>query len=181
MDTRATLFEDRLVVAVGDITAFTGDALVNAANSTLLGGGGVDGAIHRAAGASLIEECRAIRTNSFPDGLPPGQAVATGAGDLHVDRIIHTVGPVWHGGADDEEDLLRSCYRSSLALARDLSIASIAIPAISTGVYAYPRELAARVAFAEVVTWLEDHDLPSSITLVFYSHDDADVFLESIG
>ena len=170
----------RLRVAVGDITAFEGDAIVNAANSGLLGGGGVDGAIHRAAGPELLDECRALRESTYPEGLPPGYAVATGPGRLPLSAIVHTVGPVWHGGADDEEDLLRSCYRTCLGLANDHGYRTIAFPAISTGVYGYPLGEASRVAGVEVEDWLAAHELPSVVTLVFYSPGDADVFLNEV-
>ena len=132
----------------GDITAFPADAIVNAANSGLLGGGGVDGAIHRAGGPAILAECRQIRTDLLPDGLPTGQAVATTAGNLPARWVIHTVGPVYSGSATDPE-LLASAHRASIARARELGARSIAFPAISTGVYGYPVELAAPIALAE--------------------------------
>ena len=132
----------------GDITAFPADAIVNAANSGLLGGGGVDGAIHRAGGPAILAECRRIRADLLPDGLPTGQAVATTAGNLPARWVIHTVGPVYRGSPDDPE-LLASAHRTSIALARELGARSIAFPAISTGVYGYPVELAAPIALAE--------------------------------
>ena len=132
----------------GDITAFPADAIVNAANSGLLGGGGVDGAIHRAGGPAILAECRRIRADLLPDGLPTGQAVATTAGNLPARWVIHTVGPVYRGSPDDAE-LLASAHRTSIARARELGARSIAFPAISTGVYGYPVELAAPIALAE--------------------------------
>jgi O-acetyl-ADP-ribose deacetylase len=132
----------------GDITMFPADAIVNAANSGLLGGGGVDGAIHRAGGPSILAECRRIRTDRLPEGLPTGQAVATTAGNLPARWVIHTVGPVYSGSPTDAE-LLASAYRTSIALARELGARSLAFPAISTGVYGYPVELAAPIALAE--------------------------------
>lgn len=132
----------------GDITAFAADAIVNAANSGLLGGGGVDGAIHRAGGPAILAECRRIRTDLLPDGLPTGQAVATTAGNLPARWVIHTVGPVYRGSAQDAE-LLASAHRTSIALARELGARSMAFPAISTGVYGYPVDLAAPIALVE--------------------------------
>ena len=132
----------------GDITAFPADAIVNAANNGLLGGGGVDGAIHRAGGPAILAECRRIRADLLPDGLPTGQAVATTAGNLPARWVIHTVGPIYRGSPDDAE-LLASAHRTSIARARELGARSIAFPAISTGVYGYPIELAAPIALAE--------------------------------
>jgi len=132
----------------GDISAFPADALVNAANSGLLGGGGVDGAIHRAGGPAILAECRRIRADLLPDGLPTGQAVATTAGRLPARWVIHTVGPVYSGSPSDPE-LLASAHRASIALSRELGARSMAFPAISTGVYGYPVELAAPIALAE--------------------------------
>jgi O-acetyl-ADP-ribose deacetylase (regulator of RNase III) len=132
----------------GDITAFPADAIVNAANNGLLGGGGVDGAIHRAGGPAILAECRRIRADLLPNGLPTGQAIATTAGNLPARWVIHTVGPIYRGSPDDAE-LLALAHRTSIALARDLGARSIAFPAISTGVYGYPLELAAPIALAE--------------------------------
>jgi O-acetyl-ADP-ribose deacetylase (regulator of RNase III) len=139
-----------LSVEQGDITRLAVDAVVNAANESLLGGGGVDGAIHRAAGPGLLAECRTL------GGCPTGEARITGGYDLPAGHVIHTVGPVWHGGGAGEDGLLASCYRAALALARDHDLASIAFPAISTGVYGFPRDRAARIAVATVRTGLAD-------------------------
>src|SRR5881394_4208847 len=128
-----TFTEGRVRVVVGDITKQDVEAIVNAANSSLLGGGGVDGAIHRAGGPAILEECRAIRARRGP--LPAGQAVATTGGELPARRVIHTVGPVWHGGGSGEAETLASCYRSSLALADEEGLGSVAFPSISTGAF----------------------------------------------
>lgn len=135
----------------GDITGEQVDAIVNAANSSLMGGGGVDGAIHRTGGPEVLSECIKVRDTRFPDGLPTGQAVATTAGELPAGYVIHTVGPVWHGGAKGEAQLLASCYRECLRVASELKLSSIAFPAISTGVYGYPKDAAAKVAIATVL------------------------------
>ncbi|MFF9277334.1 O-acetyl-ADP-ribose deacetylase [Streptomyces griseosporeus] len=133
----------------GDITRVSVDALVNAANSSLLGGGGVDGAIHRRGGPAILEECRRLRASRYGNGLPTGQAVATTAGDLDARWVIHTVGPV-HSGSEDRSDLLASCYRESLRVADELGARTVAFPAISTGVYRWPIQDAARIAVETV-------------------------------
>jgi O-acetyl-ADP-ribose deacetylase (regulator of RNase III) len=145
----------------GDITRQAVDAIVNAANSGLMGGGGVDGAIHRAGGPQILAECRRIRERQGP--LPAGQAVITTGGLLPARHVIHTVGPIWHGGAHGEADALASCYRTSLALAAEHGLTSVAFPSISTGAYGYPIEQAARVAVRAVREALR---VPTSVTLV---------------
>ncbi|MFE2261361.1 O-acetyl-ADP-ribose deacetylase [Streptomyces griseosporeus] len=138
-----------LTLVRGDITRVRADALVNAANSSLLGGGGVDGAIHRRGGPAILEECRRLRASRYGKGLPTGQAVATTAGDLDARWVIHTVGPV-HSASEDRSDLLASCYRESLRVADELGARTVAFPAISTGVYRWPMEDAARIAVETV-------------------------------
>jgi O-acetyl-ADP-ribose deacetylase (regulator of RNase III) len=141
--------ETRIELFRGDITEQEVDAIVNAANSTLMGGGGVDGAIHRKGGPAILEECRTIRRERYPGGLPTGQAVATSAGNLAARWVIHTVGPVY-SRADDRSALLADCHTNSLAVAADVGAATVAFPAISTGVYGYPLHLAAPVAVRAV-------------------------------
>lgn len=138
----------------GDITLQRVDVIVNAANSSLLGGGGVDGAIHRAGGISILEECRAIRARQ--GSLPVGEAVATAAGKLQAQYIIHTVGPKWNNGGNKEATLLRNCYHNSLQLADSLSAKTVAFPNISTGIYGYPKEAAAKIAIGTVRSYESD-------------------------
>ena len=159
-----------------DITTLAVDAIVNAANRSLLGGGGVDGAIHRAAGPGLLEECRRL------GGCETGQAKITGGYDLPAAWVIHTVGPVWHGGDQGEPGLLRSCYVSSLALAAEHGLKSIAFPGISTGIYGYPVAEAARIAVTATRSFVEER--PSSlsdITFCCFSAADLDVYRELLG
>jgi O-acetyl-ADP-ribose deacetylase (regulator of RNase III) len=155
----------RIGVVSGDITRLRVDAIVNAANSSLLGGGGVDGAIHRAAGPELVAECRVL------GGCKPGFAKITGAHGLvrqGMRHIIHTVGPVWRGGGAGEADVLARCYRASLALASEANVTSLAFPAISTGIYGYPVEAACRVAVAEVMTFLDANGSPARVLFCMY-------------
>jgi O-acetyl-ADP-ribose deacetylase len=138
----------RIELAVGNITLEATDAIVNAANSALMGGGGVDGAIHRAGGPAILEECKNVRARRGM--LPPGQAVATTGGKLAARYVIHTVGPIWSGGSDGEPETLASCYREALRVGEELGLASVAFPSISTGAFGYPVQQAARVALPAV-------------------------------
>ena len=153
---------ERIEVVQADITRLQVDVIVNAANSSLLGGGGVDGAIHRAAGPGLLEECRALRALG---GCKTGQAVMTRGHRLPARHVIHTVGPVWNGGQRGEADLLGSCYRSALELAAQAGARTIAFPMISTGVYRFPLDEAARIAVATIREHIEAHELPELIIL----------------
>lgn len=156
---------DRVRVIEQDITTMTVDAIVNAANSSLLGGGGVDGAIHRAAGPELLDECRTLH------GCRTGKAKITGGYRLPARHVIHTVGPVWRGGQAEEDSLLASCYRNSLVLAEQHQLKTIAFPSISTGVYRFPIERAAKIAVREVYNWLGAHEMPVEVTHVCFGPD----------
>jgi O-acetyl-ADP-ribose deacetylase (regulator of RNase III) len=156
---------ERIALVRGDITRFAADAIVNAANSSLLGGGGVDGAIHRAGGSAILEECRLL------GGCKTGEAKATTAGNLPARYVIHTVGPVWRGGASDEDELLAMCHRKSLELAHGLGCASVAFPAISTGAFGFPIDRAARVALRATATAVDQHEQIVRVTFVLLEHD----------
>ena len=171
-----TFLDGRVLILVGDITAHHVDAIVNAANTTLLGGGGVDGAIHRRGGPQILEECRKLRASQFPHGLPTGQAVITTAGLLPAKHVIHTVGPIAHDSARPDANLLASCYRNSLALAAQHRLRSIAFPAISTGAYGYPREEAAPVVSTAIESFFRDPASIQEVHLVFYDPSDAEIF-----
>jgi O-acetyl-ADP-ribose deacetylase (regulator of RNase III) len=171
-----TAFLDgRVLATTGDITTVRVDVVVNAANSSLLGGGGVDGAIHRRGGPAILEACRELRRTRFPGGLPVGQAVLTTAGDLPAQFVAHTVGPIW-GENEPAAGLLAACYRNSLVLADAEGLESIAFPAISTGVYGYPRDRAAAVASRAIAAALADVRSVRSVQLVFFSAGDLDLF-----
>lgn len=169
--------DGRVVVKVGDITKEKVDALVNAANSSLMGGGGVDGAIHRAGGPLILKECKALRDEKYSGGLETGQVAVTTAGFLPAKYVIHTVGPVWHGGTKNEEKLLDDCYKNSLKAAVEKSCVSIAFPAVSTGIYGFPKNQAAVVASRTVKAFLEGDDTIQKVVFVFFSNEDAEIFL----
>jgi O-acetyl-ADP-ribose deacetylase (regulator of RNase III) len=182
MQTSASLesvfLDGRVSVVVGDITRQDVEAIVNAANSSLLGGGGVDGAIHRAGGPEILAECREIRRTRFPEGLPTGEAVITTGGKLAALYVIHTVGPIYgeHGGK--EAGLLANCYHNSLTLAVEKNLTSIAFPAISTGVFGYPLAEAAEVSSKTIENFLSTDRQLKEVRLVFFQARDAEVFLQ---
>jgi O-acetyl-ADP-ribose deacetylase (regulator of RNase III) len=175
-----TLLGGRVRLLTGDITRQKVDAIVNAANSTLMGGAGVDGAIHRAGGAAILEECLEIRRKLYPHGLPTGEAVLTTAGDLPARHVIHTVGPIYGQHSGREAELLARCYRNSLKLASQHALSSVAFPAISTGAFGYPRDEAARVASQAIEQFLaEDKSSMLEIRLIFFMPGDLNAFLKS--
>jgi O-acetyl-ADP-ribose deacetylase len=185
----AEFLDGRVRAGVGDIAREPADAVVNAANSSLLGGSGVDGAIHRAGGPAILEACRELRRTRYPGGLPTGEATATTAGLLPARFVIHTVGPVWGEHAGREPELLAACYRNSLALAAELELATVAFPAISTGAYGYPKEEAAAVASRAIKEFLVKPGASAvagsgkatvqEVRLVFFSPNDAEIFIRS--
>lgn len=162
----------KIEIFSGDITTLEVDAIVNAANNSLLGGGGVDGAIHRAAGRKLLAECRSL------NGCETGNAKITSGYELPAKYVIHTVGPVWQGGTKNEAGLLGSCYLKSLELAEQNNILSIAFPSISTGVYGYPKEEAANIAISTVKKYLSGHKLPEKVIFVCFSERDYSIYKE---
>jgi O-acetyl-ADP-ribose deacetylase (regulator of RNase III) len=169
---------NRVIVKVGDITKENVDAIVNAANSTLLGVGGVDGAIHRAGGTQILDECREIRRQQLPEGLPTGEAVITGGGNLRARFVIHTVGPVYGINEGRDAELLANCYKNSLSLAFRNNIQSVAFPSISTGVFAYPKYEAAKISSEAIKEFVTKKEAPRTIYLVFFSEIDAQQFVK---
>jgi len=173
-----TYLAGRVAVTVGDITTESVDAIVNAANGSLMGGGGVDGAIHRVGGPAIKAACAEIRRTQFPQGLPTGEAVITTAGNLPSKHVIHTVGPVYGSGGADKADLLAACYFNSLGMAVAHQLKSIAFPAISTGIYGYPMAEAAAVSSRTIEQLLSVDESITLVKLVFFAASDAEVFLK---
>jgi O-acetyl-ADP-ribose deacetylase (regulator of RNase III) len=168
----------RVIVKVGDITQEKTDVIVNAANSTLLGGGGVDGAIHQAGGRRILEECQEIRRNKYPKGLPTGEAVITGGGNLPARFVIHTVGPVYRMNDGKDAELLANCYKNSLALAVENNLISISFPSISTGAFSYPKHEATQISSQAIKNFLAKDISIKQVNLVFFSSADAEKFLK---
>lgn len=171
-----SFLEDRVVVVVGDITQLDVDAVVNAANSSLLGGGGVDGAIHRAGGPEILLECQELRRTRYSKGLPTGEAVITTGGNLTARHVIHTVGPIYGRDPERQAALLAACYHNSLTLARQHSLTSIAFPSISTGAFGYPKIDAAAISSRAIKEFLQDDQSLQQVRLVFFAERDARVF-----
>lgn len=178
MKNNAAFLEGRVLVVVGDITQQDVTAIVNAANSSLLGGAGVDGAIHREGGPQILNECQEIRKTRYPDGLPTGEAVITSGGNLPAKYVIHTVGPIYGRDAQRESELLAACYKNSLLLAHQHHISSIAFPSISTGAYGYPKPEAAKIASTAIKEYLAADSEFEQVRLVFFQQKDASVFLD---
>lgn len=168
--------EAKVRLIKGDITDQATDAIVNAANSSLMAGGGVDGAIHRKGGPEILKECKRIRQEKYPDGLPTGQAVVTTGGNLQARHVIHTVGPVWHGGSRGESKLLASAYKNCLSFAIKNGLKTIAFPSISTGAYGYPVEKAAIVSLNALKEFLEEFNHLDEVVFVMFSEEDLETY-----
>ena len=168
----------RVFVKVGDITREKTDAIVNAANSTLLGGGGVDGAIHARGGTQILEECRKIRRDKFPGGLPTGEAIITRGGNLEAKFVIHSVGPIYGRNKNKDAELLENCYKNCLLLAVENNLQTVAFPSISTGAFAYPKHEAAKVSSRAIKDFFSQNGLIKQIRLVFFSEPDALKFIK---
>ena len=169
----------RIVPITGDITEQEVDVIVNAANSTLMGGGGVDGAIHAKGGETIFEECKKIRETQYPEGLPTGEAVITGAGRLPSRYVIHTVGPIFGRHNGQEAELLAACYTNCLKLAVENNVKTLAFPSISTGAYGYPKDEAAKIASKAVTLFLEANSSIEEVRMVFFSQSDLSAFLDN--
>lgn len=178
MEERFRVGRAEIILIQCDITSVDTDAIVNAANSTLMGGGGVDGAIHARGGPRILEECERIRATRWPNGLPTGEAVMTSGGNLKARRVIHTVGPIWRGGTCDEPRLLSQAYQNSLRLAVTEGLKTVAFPSISTGAYGYPIEKASEVAMAAAKEFLKNEVGLDRIVFVLFTKRDFDVYRE---
>jgi len=166
----------KVLLFQGDITEMNTEAIVNAANPSLMGGGGVDGAIHRKGGPKILEECKRIRATEWQEGLPTGKAVITSGGNLKAKYVLHTVGPIWQGGDHGEAELLADAYRNSLRLAVSKGLRSVAFPSISTGAYGYPIEKACYVALSTVKEFLEKEDVLDKVVFVLFTRHDLEVY-----
>jgi O-acetyl-ADP-ribose deacetylase (regulator of RNase III) len=164
------MFKHRVELINGDITSLDVDAIVNAANNSLLGGGGVDGAIHSAAGPDLLTECKSL------NGCETGKSKITGGYQLKAKHIVHTVGPIWYGGYRDEPELLASCYKTCLELAKEHKIKTIAFPGISTGIYGFPKDLAALIAVKETERFLRKNHFPEKVIFVSFNNDNYETY-----
>lgn len=165
-----------LEIVLNDITEMNTDAIVNAANSSLLGGGGVDGAIHSKGGKTILEECKKIRLSKYPNGLPTGDAIITSAGNLKAKFIIHTVGPIWKGGMFNEKEFLKKAYESSLRFASEKGLNSISFPSISTGTYNYPIKEASIVALKTVINFIKENSTKIKVFFVLYSQRTFEIY-----
>ena len=170
----------RITLILGDITEQETDAIVNAANPGLMGGGGVDGAIHRKGGAEILKECKFIRQTLYPEGLATGKAVATSGGNLKAKKVIHTVGPIWGGGNNREPELLAEAYKNSLALALKMGVKTISFPSISTGAYGYPVEKASRVAIKTVEGFLEKNTGIEEVRFILHNLHDLQTYEDAL-
>jgi O-acetyl-ADP-ribose deacetylase (regulator of RNase III) len=173
-----TVNQAKISIIRGDITTQATDAIVNAANSTLMGGGGVDGAIHHAGGPAILEECKQIVARQ--GRLPAGQAVITTAGNMKAKHVIHTVGPIWHGGGQGEPDLLAGAYRESLKLAAENNLSSISFPSISTGAYGYPVDKASRIALKTVVSFLSKTTSIKDVIFVLFDNRTLEAYNDTL-
>ena len=179
-DMKVKIGKSELTLVTGDITEQETEAIVNAANSSLMGGGGVDGAIHRAGGPEILEQCKTIRKTTLPVGLPTGKAVTTTVGKLKAKYVIHTVGPVWKGGDNGEPELLVDAYINSLLLALENGIKTISFPSISTGAYGYPIEKASKTALGSVIVFLEKNTGIDEVRFVLHNSHDLGVYEQTL-
>ena len=169
----------KIRLAKGDITEQSTDAVVNAANPSLMGGGGVDGVIHRRGGPRILQECKKIRETEWPNGLPTGKAVMTSGGNLQARYVIHTVGPVWHGGKQNEQVLLAEAYKNTLTLAVSKGLKTVAFPSISTGAYGYPMEKASKTTLEAVKEFLQEEDKLEEVLFVLFTQSDLETYEET--